>query len=156
MGSKDHPLLEFSLWLDLISLSMRAGLDFKSAIHLMTENESESASKTANEFQLLLSDLRVGKSKSEALQAFAARWHHHPLIDPCCQTLLYGLKQGVSISDLLEEQAETMRHQLFFELERKMQKKPFKLLLPLFLLILPATLTVLMLPIFLQLFRDGF
>lgn len=151
MGSKDHPLLEFSLWLDLIAFSMRVGLDFKSAVALISENESES--KTADEFQLLLSDLRVGKSKSEALQGFAARWNH-PLIEQCCQTLLYGLKQGVSISDILQEQAETIRHQFFFEAERTMQKKPFKLLLPLFLLILPATLMVLMLPIFLQLFKE--
>jgi len=153
MDSKDHPLIAFSLWLELIALSMRAGLDFRNAVTLITEHES--ASNISKEFQFLLSDLRVGKSKEEAIQAFSKRWNH-PLIGQFCQSFLYGLKQGISISDLLTDQAETIRHQLFFELERTLQRKPFKLLLPLFLLILPATMLVLMLPIFLHLFREGF
>lgn len=153
MDSKNHSLVEFSLWLELISLSMRAGLDFRSAVALITEHESDS--KISKEFQFLLSDFRVGKSKEEAIQTFSKRWNH-PLIGQFCHTLLYGLKQGISISDLMSDQAENIRHQLFFELERTLQRKPFKLLLPLFLLILPATMIVLMLPIFLHLFREGF
>jgi tight adherence protein C len=153
MDSKDHPLIEFSLWLDLISLSMRAGLDFKSALILITENES--SSKVGKGFQRLLSELRIGKSREEAIGKLLETWNH-PLIGQFCQTLLYGLKQGISIADLLKGQAENIRDQFFLEFEKTAQRKPFKLLIPLFLLILPATMIVLMLPIFLQLFQDGF
>lgn len=153
MDSKDHPLIEFSLCLDLVSLSMRAGLDFKSALILITENES--SSKVRKEFQYLLSELRIGKSKEKAVREFSMRWNH-PLIEQFCQTLLYGLKQGISIADLLRDQAENIRHQFFLEFEKTVSRKPFELLIPLFLLILPATMIVLILPIFLQLFQDGF
>lgn len=153
MDSKDHPLIEFSLWLDLISLSMRAGLDFKSALIVITENES--SSKVRKGFQYLLSELRIGKSREEAIRGLSLLWNH-PLIEQFCQTLLYGLKQGISISDLLKDQAGNIRHQFFLEFEKTAQKKPFKLLVPLFLLILPATMIVLMLPIFLQLLGGKF
>lgn len=156
MDSKDHPLIEFSLCLDLVSLSMRAGLDFKSALILVTENESSSPpSKVRKEFQYLLSELRIGKSKEKAVREFSMRWNH-PLIEQFCQTLLYGLKQGISIADLLRDQAENIRHQFFLEFEKTISRKPFELLIPLFLLILPATMIVLMLPIFLQLLGGGF
>jgi len=138
-----NELITFSIWLDLLALSMEAGMDFKSALqHLKI-------------FSNLLSQLKMGKSKEHALSDFKREWHH-PAIDHFCDVLLIAWTHGNPLSPILKEHARHIRTEALFQIEKDIHKKQFTLLLPLFLLILPAVLLILFTPLLLQILGQPF
>lgn len=146
-------LTEFSLYVELLALSLEGGLDFlvslKKLIHINPH------SQVSQKLRCLLTQLALGHSKEEAFLVFQKTWDH-PMIQNFCQTVLYGWKQGISISHLLKEQADTIRTETILQMERDIQKKQLKLLLPLFLLVLPAVIIVLIMPLMIQLIQLSF
>lgn len=145
--------IEFSLWLELLSLCLEAGLDFTSSLSELTKSAPHSL--IAQRFKKLLSHIQLGKTKSQALGEFQKEWHH-PMIDTFCQTMLYGWQHGISMSTLLKEEASHIRMEALFQMEKEIHKKQLKLLLPLFLLILPAVMLVMLTPLLLQLLTSSF
>ncbi|HBQ20366.1 MAG: hypothetical protein A2Z91_05370 [Deltaproteobacteria bacterium GWA2_38_16] len=141
-------LIEFSLWLELLALSLEAGLDFTSSLKELTKLTSTSLLHPT--FMLMLSHLELGKPKQEVLKTIQKQFPH-PLIETFCQTLLFGWQQGIGISPLLKEQASHIRTVTYFQLEKNIQKNQLKLLLPLFLLILPAVILVILTPLMIEL-----
>lgn len=147
---------EFSLKLDLLALCAQAGLDFTSSLIEITKLESDSF--VIQRFKVLLSHIKLGKTKTQALLEFQKSWPNpqDPKVELFCQTLLYGWQQGISISELLKESASHIRTEAYLEMEKEVQKKSLKLLLPLFLFILPSVILIIMTPLFVQLFREPF
>ena len=151
---KDQKIwLEFSLWLELLSLCLEAGLDFTSSLSELTKSMQDS--RVSQRFKKFLSHIQLGKTKKEALQAFQKEWPH-PIIETFCQTLLHGWHYGISMSTLLREEASHIRMEALFQMEKEVHKKQLKLLLPLFLLILPAVMIVMLTPLLLQLLTSSF
>ncbi|MBI3019364.1 MAG: type II secretion system F family protein [Deltaproteobacteria bacterium] len=145
--------IEFSLWLELLALCLEAGLDFTSSLSELTKSAPNSL--VSQRFKKLLSHVQLGKTKQEALQEFQKEWQH-PTIDTFCQTILYGWQHGISMSALLKEEASHIRMEALFQMEKEIHKKQLKLLLPLFLLILPAVMMVMLTPLLLQLLTSSF
>jgi len=142
-----NDLIAFSVWLDLIALSMEAGMDFKSALQHFPI------------FSNLLSQLKMGISKEQALSDFKRTWNHpqrHHMIDHFCDVLLIAWTHGNPLSPILKEHALNIRTEALFQIEKEIHKKQFKLLLPLFLLILPAVLLILFTPLILQILEQPF
>lgn len=140
---------EFCLQLELLALCMEAGLDFTSSLIEITQIDSTSF--VSQKLKILSSAIHLGKTKQQALGEFQKSWSH-PMIENFCQTLLYGWQNGISLSGLLKQMASSIRTTAYFKLEKEIQKKNLKLLLPLFMCILPSVFLILMIPLFVQLF----
>jgi len=147
----NHRLIEFSIWIEWIALSLEAGLDLMGAIKEIIKIEQRSW--VGRQFELLLSQTKYGKTRHEAFDTFKKQWKH-PIIDQFCLAMEHAWKHGISLSDLLREQATHIQTEVSHRIEKEIHKKQLKLLMPLFLLLLPAVMIVLFIPMLLQLTGD--
>jgi len=119
---------------DLLSVSMRAGLGFDGAVARVAETE---AGPLAAEFGRYLQEVRLGKSRRAALQAVADR---STVVD--LQHIVSSLAQadllGIPVARVLEQQAKEMRIKRRQLAEEKAHKVTIKIIFPTLLCILPA------------------
>ncbi|OGQ18047.1 MAG: hypothetical protein A3B70_05575 [Deltaproteobacteria bacterium RIFCSPHIGHO2_02_FULL_40_11] len=150
MDQKNLSLLEeFSFWLMLIAVSVRSGLSLTDTLKALQRKWPKS--DISHAWGIFLSELRLGKSKEEALKCFQNALPPMPIIETFCQTLILSFKQGISIADLLTQQSQSIFLFYTHQKERLIYKKQLQMLLPLFLLILPATMIFIATPILIQL-----
>jgi tight adherence protein C len=125
--------------LDLLTLCVEAGMDFSTAMTRIAPKFSDTA--LGEELQLLLTELRMGKSRSEALRDCGTRVGLLEL-----STVIYAIVQsdqlGASMGPSLRIQAEDMRKRRMVLAEEMGMKAPVKLLFPLVVFIFPTTFLV--------------
>ncbi len=137
--------------LDLLTISVEAGLAFPQAIQRLTEKFEGELSQ---EFRKVLSDVRLGRASRDALK---------DMIDRCgvddVQTFLGAVIQaeqlGVSIGRILKIQSEQMRMRRRQRAEESAQKAPIKMLFPMVFLIFPALFVVILGPAVPRLMKSG-
>jgi tight adherence protein C len=129
---------------DVLSLSVEAGLEFLMAIQRLVERRR--IGPLRDELTTVLNDIRLGKSRSEALKALAARVEI-PEISSFVAVLVQADALGASIGPVLQSQAEQMRVERFQKAEREGAKASQKILFPLVLFIFPAVLIVIVGPV---------
>ncbi len=132
---------------DVISLSVEAGLEFLTAIQRVVERGGIGALR--DELATILNDIRLGKSRADALKAFAARIER-PEIGSFVSVLVQADMLGASIGPVLQQQAERMRIERFQRAEKEGAKATQKILFPLVLFIFPSVLIVIIGPVILQ------
>jgi tight adherence protein C len=128
-------LRHLSFHIDLLTLSVEAGLDFTAAIGKIVERGKSGPLK--EEFRLMLSEIRVGKKRSEALRAMAERVQL-PQLSSFISALVQADKLGMSIGRVLRIQSETVRIERSQRAERRANEAPVKILIPLVLFIFPT------------------
>lgn len=128
--------------LDLLTVSVEAGLAFDSAIAKVVEKMT---GPLADEFQRMLQDVRVGMPRREALKELAARTDV-PDLNTFIASLIQADTLGVSISKVLRIQSEQMRHRRKQRAEELAMKAPIKMIFPLVLFIFPAIFVILLGP----------
>ena len=129
---------------DVLSLSVEAGLEFLIAIQRLVERGSPTPLR--DELATILNDIRLGKSRSDALKSFAARVEI-PEVSSFVSVLVQADALGASIGTVLQQQAERMRVERFQRAEREGAKASQKILFPLVLFIFPAVLIVILGPV---------
>ena len=111
--------------LDLLTLCVEAGMDFSTALTRIAPKFADTA--LGEELQLLLTELRMGKSRGEALRDCGARVGLMEL-----STVIYAIVQsdqlGASMGPSLRIQAEDMRKRRMVLAEEMGMKAPVKLL----------------------------
>lgn len=132
--------------LDLLTVSVEAGLAFDSAIGKVVEKMK---GPLADEFQRMLQDVRVGMPRREALKEVAARADVADL-NTFIASLIQADTLGVSISKVLRIQSEQMRNRRKQRAEETAMKAPIKLIFPLVLFIFPTIFIVLLGPAAIQ------
>jgi tight adherence protein C len=132
---------------DVISLSVEAGLEFLTAMQRVVERGGIGALR--DELATILNDIRLGKSRADALKAFAARIER-PEIGSFVSVLVQADLLGASIGPVLQQQAERMRIERFQRAEKEGGRATQKILFPLVLFIFPSVLIVIMGPVILQ------
>ena len=132
---------------DVLSLSVEAGLEFLMAIQRLVERGGIGALR--EELSIILNDIRLGKSRSEALKSFSARVEI-PEVSSFVSVLVQADMLGASIGPVLQQQAERMRVERFQRAEKSGAKASQKILFPLVLFIFPAVLIVIIGPVALQ------
>ncbi len=149
-----HRSLERSLpfVLDLLTLSVEAGLDFMTAIQRIIDRRkldplSEELIRTFREVQL-------GKTRREALRSMAARVNQ-PDVNSVVNALVQADELGVSIGAILRIQSDQMRSRRFQRAEKLANEAPVKMLFPLVAFIFPAVFIVLLGPVILEFIRQG-
>lgn len=133
--------------LDLLTISVEAGLPFDGAMQRVAEKWDNELSRG---FQRLLAEMQVGKSRREALRDMADRMDV-PDVTSFVAALIQADQLGISIAKVLRIQAEQMRIKRRQRAEEKAQQAPIKMLLPMTFLIFPTILIIILGPAFLVL-----
>jgi len=139
--------------LDLLTLSVEAGMDFMTAIQRLTERRRVDA--LGEELIRVIREIQVGKTRREALRDMSRRVDL-PDLRSVVNALVQADELGVSIGSILRIQADQMRLRRFERAEKLANESPVKMLGPLLLFIFPAVFLVLLGPILLRLFQQGF
>lgn len=139
--------------LDLLTLSVEAGMDFISA--LQRNCKSRRLDPLNEELLRMTKEIQVGSSRKEALRNMSDRVQQGDL-----KSVAYALVQadelGVSIGSILRIQAEQLRARRFDRAEKLASEAPVKMLGPLLLCIFPAVFIILLGPVLSQALKGGF
>lgn len=128
--------------LDLLTISVEAGLAFDAAMQRVTEKADNDLSK---EFQRVLTDTRLGRPRRDALKDMANRTGVED-IQTFTAAIIQAEQLGVSISKILRVQADQMRIRRRQRAEEAAQKAPIKMLFPMVFLIFPSLFVVILGP----------
>lgn len=128
--------------LDLLTISVEAGLPFDGAMQRVAEKWDNEISKA---FRRLLAEMRMGKSRREALRDMADRMDV-PDVTSFVAALIQADQLGISIAKILRIQSEQMRIKRRQRAEEKAQQAPIKMLIPMTFLIFPTILIVILGP----------
>ena len=134
--------LPFSI--DLLTLSVEAGLDFMAALRRCTERRT--VDPLSEELLRVVAETQVGTPRRDALRAFARRVAV-PDVRSFVGALVQADELGVSVGGILRVQAAQMRQRRFERAEKLANEAPVKLLGPLVLFVFPAVFLVLLGPI---------
>jgi len=126
--------------LDLLTLSVEAGLDFAAALDRMVPKLEGSA--LAQEFGEMLRQLRLGKSRTEALREMADRVGMSE-VTSFCSSLVQAVELGADLGPVLRVLADQMRNDRSNRAEKKAMEAPVKILFPLIAFIFPTVFLLL-------------
>jgi len=129
--------------LDLLVISVEAGLGFDAAIHRLVEKREDALS---TEFARVLAEMRVGRSRRDALKDMVLRTQVADL-NNFVGAILQAEQLGVSVTKVLTVQAEQMRVIRRQRAEEKAAQLQLKMIFPLAIFIFPAICVVIMGPI---------
>ncbi|HET7626836.1 MAG TPA: type II secretion system F family protein [Bacillales bacterium] len=137
--------------LDLLTVSLEAGLGFDSALGKVVSRKS---GVLPEEFHRCLEEIRLGKTRKDALSGVRERLTLNEL-RVLISNILQAEKLGIGLVKVLRIQSEEVREQRKQRAEEKAMKAPIKMLFPLVLFIFPSLFIVLLGPAVLQ-FMDAF
>jgi len=137
----------FPFFLDLVVLSMRAGLNFSSAMDHSVEKMPKGAVK--EEFTKVLRDTRTGLNRRDALIRLTDRVQM-PSVGNFVSAINQAEESGGEVGDVLSVQAEQRRIERFLRAEKLANQAPVKMLAPLIGLLFPITFIIIIFPIFIK------
>jgi tight adherence protein C len=146
-GRKERIRAELPDALDLLAVSVEAGLGFDGAISKLTEHMH---GPLAQEFSLTLGEMRIGEGRQEALKKMAQRVDT-PEIAAFTRAIIQADQLGISLGRILKVQAADTRNRRQAAAEERAMKAPIKMLFPTVLFIFPAMFVVILGPAFLNL-----
>jgi tight adherence protein C len=128
--------------LDLLTISVRAGLSFDGALAKVVE---KTHGPLADEFRRALAEIRVGKTRRDALRDITGRTEV-PALSNFIGAIVQAEQLGVSISKVLQVQSEQLRIERRQRAEELAAKAPIKMLFPLVGCIFPSMFIVILGP----------
>jgi tight adherence protein C len=128
--------------LDLLTISVRAGLGFDAALGKCVEKMK---GPLIDEFRRALAEVRVGKARREALRDIVPRTEVQPLTN-FIGAIIQAEQLGVSISKVLQVQSEQLRIERRQRAEEQAAQAPIKMLFPLVGCIFPSLFVVILGP----------
>lgn len=126
--------------LDLLAMLLTAGQPLLAS--LQQSSMMGNNNPLRQELATIVSQVRAGLGLDEAFQRLAECY-------PCrelrlfCHALHHARQSGAGLANILSEQAEQRRQELFLRAEKMAMEAPVKLLFPLLVFIFPATVLVL-------------
>ena len=145
--------LELPFYIDLMALSMEAGLDFQGAIKRIIE-KADRNSTFADELQQVLRDITLGASRAEALRNLSYRTDINETFS-FVNAIIDADSTGSSVAQVLKDQSEQMRVERMVRAEKEGAKATQKILFPLVIFILPAVFIMVLAPVGLQFMYGG-
>jgi tight adherence protein C len=128
--------------LDLLAVSVEAGLGFDAAISKLIEHME---GPLIDEFGLALSEMRVGEARPDAMKKLAARVDSADLA-AFVRSIIQADQLGISLGRILRVQAVESRLKRQASAEERAMKAPIKMLFPTVLFIFPAMFIVILGP----------
>jgi tight adherence protein C len=135
--------------LDLLAVSVEAGLGLDGAITKLTEHMEGAL---VDEFALTLGEMRIGEARHEALKKLAERVPA-PELAAFVRSVVQADQLGISLGRILRVQAADSRLRRQASAEERAMKAPIKMLFPTGFFIFPAMFIVVLGPALLSLSR---
>jgi tight adherence protein C len=132
--------------LDLLAVSVEAGLGLDGAISKLTEHMHGAL---VDEFALTLGEMRIGEARAEALKKLAERVPA-PEVSAFVRSVIQAEQLGISLGRILRVQAADSRLRRQAAAEERAMKAPIKMLFPTAIFIFPAMFVVILGPAFLN------
>lgn len=136
--------------LDILTVSVEAGLGFDSALVKVIEKTSGTVS---DEFNKTLQEIKMGKTRKDALRDLGERTGVDDMIQ-FVGSIIQAEQLGVRIGNVLRVQSEDMRQKRKQRAEEKAMKAPIKILFPLILFIFPAIFIIILGPAVINIMND--
>ena len=130
----------FPYFLDQCVMVMEAGATFLEALEIFVQDNR--GQPLAEEFAALLHATRLGRTLPDGIKALRERVED-PEIQTTLNALLQGYRLGTPLSQILREQAETLRFRRIQSAEREAEELKVKLHLPTVLMMAAALLLLL-------------
>ncbi len=141
-GRREAVRAELPDALDLLAVSVEAGLGFDGAVAKLTDHM---AGALADEFAITMSEIRIGESRQTALKKMAERVPA-PELAAFVRAVVQAEQLGISLGRILRVQAADSRLRRQAAAEEKAMKAPIKMLFPTVLFIFPAMFLVVLGP----------
>lgn len=129
--------------LDLVATTVEAGTALNAALAAATASVT---GPLAEELGIVLSDIRVGRTRADAFNAMAARVKQEDL-GALVTAIVQTEKLGGNIGNVLDELAEEARSRRLMRAEEIAASLPVKMVVPMALLMLPALLVMIFTPV---------
>ena len=138
--------------LDLLVVSVEAGLGLDQAIQHVARELTISHPQLSEELSLVTLEMRAGKRRSEALRNFSDRTGE-PEVRKLVAIMVQNDRFGTSMGESLRTHSDFMRTRRRQDAEERAGKVGVKLVFPIFFFILPSMLIVAAGPGILQIFK---
>lgn len=138
--------VDFAMMLDLLQLALRGGQSLSAAWSTVTEAIAEGMPQLSSEMRAVKIEVSVGRGWEEALEATSDR-------SGCEDFKFLGriLEQserfGTDLSHAIGAHADSIRHEEFQAIEERAHRESVRMLFPMILLLLPATLLLMIGPL---------
>ena len=120
--------------LDMLSSTVQAGLAFNAAL---ASSQETAMGALGEEIRAVLSEVRLGRSRSDALKSMAARVRVEQL-STTVTAIVQAERLGSNLANVLEELAEETRNRRMVRAEEIANLMPTKMVIPMALFMLPA------------------
>jgi tight adherence protein C len=141
-GRRDKIVSGLPTVLDLLTLSIEAGMSFDAALSRLVRRLE---GPLIDELALMQREMQLGTSRAEALAALAQRVDAAE-VTSFARALAQAEKLGVPLAHMLRTQADELRIRLRNNAEEHAMKAPVKMLFPTVALIFPAVFVVVLGP----------
>jgi tight adherence protein C len=136
---------------DLLTISVEAGLDFMTALRRVVEKQRKGPLK--DELERFFRQIELGRTRREALKEMADRVQLDDLSNTC-SALIQADRLGSSIAPVLRTQSDVLRTRRMQRAEKKAMEAPIKMMAPLLACIFPAVFIVIFAPLFIQMIQN--
>jgi len=128
---------------DMLALSVEAGLDFVAA--MVKVMQKAKPSPLTYEFSVLVKEIAIGASRAEALRNMA--WRLDMInMSSFAATLIAADSVGANIAPILKSLADEIRQKRSSEVEKMAAKAGTKILFPTIFLVVPAVIVIVFSP----------
>jgi tight adherence protein C len=145
-GRREEIRAELPDALDLLAVSVEAGLGFDAAIAKLTEHME---GPLIEEFALSLGEMRIGETRQHALEKMVHRVQA-PELASFVRAIIQADQLGISLGRILRVQATDTRNKRQAAAEERAMKAPIKMLFPTALFIFPSMFLIILGPAFLN------
>jgi tight adherence protein C len=125
-------------FLDMVATTVQAGLSVNAALGYSID---AAPGALGDEIKATLSEIRLGRSRSDALRGAAERLQQQQFTTTVT-AITQAERLGTNISNVLNELAEDVRNQRIMLVEEHAAKLPVKMVFPMALFMLPAIFVV--------------
>jgi tight adherence protein C len=148
-GRREDLVAQMPDILDLLTVSVEAGLGFDAAVAKVVERMR---GPLVEEMRIVLHEMRIGESRSKALKNMADRLET-PETTSFARSIIQADQLGLSLGRILRVQAQDMRHRRQMAAEERAMKAPVKMLFPTAVFIFPAMFIVVLGPAMISLLK---
>jgi tight adherence protein C len=134
--------------LDVLAVSVEAGLGFDGALAKLSEHKS---GPLVEQFELVLSELSIGENRATSLRRMAERVDI-PEPSSVVSSLVQSEQLGTPLGRVLRTQASESRQRRRIAAEERAAKAPVKMVLPTGLFIFPSVFIVIIGPALIAIF----
>jgi tight adherence protein C len=137
--------------LDLLTISVEAGLDFMGAMRRVVEKHRPGPLK--EELERFFKQTELGRPRREALREMANRVQLQDM-SAVVSALIQADRLGVSIGPILRAQSDMLRTRRGQRAEKAAQEAPVKMMAPLMICIMPSVFIMILAPVIIQMLAN--